>query len=193
MPLSQQWVVPSSPGVLRDAALCFNIDFFEFAPELARAYQPMLVQALFAYATDADPHVRMTAFYGIGTLAEHGDARYDGHVGGACALLVEALNRPDAREGDNVLATDNAVSALMKLALFRGHAIGAQAPALARKMLELLPITQDETEGETVHSLVVQAVAAQHALIIGDGWRNLQRLLELFADLCCTCRFAATR
>lgn len=181
--MASQWINGEMPPNLQDAALCFLVDMTEFGGDAARPLEGTLLQALGAHAEHKDPQVRMTALYGYGMLAEFGSEALDPMVPQLCQLCMNMVRSPQAREEDELPATDNAVSALFKFVLFRPHAVGGQGGSVVAQLLPLLPLLSDKTESRTLNSLLAQAAHAKVPAVVGEDWSNLPALLAVFADV----------
>jgi hypothetical protein len=67
---------------------------------------------------DSSSDVRQAAAYGLGLAGALGGEQFAGACAQAIPLLFAIANHPDARTEDNVLASENAVSAIGKICHF---------------------------------------------------------------------------
>lgn len=148
-------------------------------PPQAHSLLPRVIPALFECAASANPLLRHPALYGLGVCVQFGGAGFDAHVVPAAQLLVAVVSASDARSPDNVFATDNAMSALLKLARFRPAAV--DAPAIMRGALSYLPLRGDDIEARLVHGWLIAGLAAMDPLWLGAGGANAPALLGALA------------
>jgi len=86
---------------------------------------------------------------------------------------------PGAFDDENVVATENAISAMGKLCK-RGESIAA---ALLPLWLSLLPIRNDKQEARVVHKQLVELVAASNRILLGASFEGLPRIICLFGQI----------
>jgi hypothetical protein len=164
---------------LRASAICLADDLLEFASPGAHVLLPVVLPHLLECAMHAKPLLRHPAVYGLGVAAAHAGAGFDAHVPVASAVLARVLGQADARSEDNEFATDNAVSALVKLAKFRGAAVDGEA--IMRAALEYLPIRGDAVEARLVHGWLVAGLRDMDPLWAGAGGARGKELLSALA------------
>lgn len=84
-----------------------------------------------------------------------------------------------ARDGDMEMATDNAVSSIIKIAKFRPQNVDAQA--LMSSVVPYLPFKADGIEARLVHGWLVAGLATSDPLWIGAGGSRIPALLTALA------------
>ncbi|KAJ6713497.1 hypothetical protein OIU79_009476 [Salix purpurea] len=82
-------------------------------------YLPFLLEA----CNDENSDVRQAAVYGLGVCAEFGGSVFKSLVREALSRLNVVIRHPNAKQADNVMAYDNAVSALGKICQFHRDSI----------------------------------------------------------------------
>ncbi len=136
---------------MRAAALCLADDLTEHAP----ASHAMVLPTFFPHMLQCTAHdsaiLRHPACYGVGVVAQHANAAFLPHAPATIVALSQVIRAPDAREEENEGATDNAVAALIKIALFSppGALAGNLDPqAIMGGCIEYLPLKSDRIECE---------------------------------------------
>ncbi|KAI7999690.1 Importin-5 [Camellia lanceoleosa] len=109
----------------RRIAICIFDDVAEQCREAALKYYDTYLPFLLEACNDENPDVRQAAVYGIGVCAEFGGSMFRPLVGEALSRLDVVIRHPNAKHSDNVMAYDNAVSALGKICQFHRDSIDA--------------------------------------------------------------------
>jgi hypothetical protein len=92
-------------------------------------------------------------------------------------MLYGVVQKPDAREGESHMATDNAVSAVGKLVEFqRAH---VDAPTLLGAWLGYLPMTEDTEEACLVHATLLRWTEGGDAALLGAAQERLPAALQV--------------
>ncbi|PWA44600.1 importin-5 [Artemisia annua] len=112
------------------------------------AYLPFLFEA----CNDENSDVRQAAAYGLGVCAEYVGSAIKPLIGEALSSLNAVIRHPDALHPDNVMAYDNAVSALGKICHF--HRDSIDSAQVIPAWLNCLPIKGDVAEAKAVHELL---------------------------------------
>jgi len=169
LPVVQVLLPPDRPSSDRTAAICVFDDIIEHcsadggsAPFVAQG-TPVLLR----YSADESPDVRQAALYGLGVLAEHaGAALTDEQCLAAVTALLAVVSLPTARDEDWENATDNGVSALGKVLLFREGALGNDTTVLDT-WLGYLPVRADLAEAQIVHAQLCSLVERHGVRLLG--------------------------
>lgn len=177
----------SADPVLQQWAYALMDDVIEFggppAVELSlKAFTPALLQGLNDPATF---EVKQTCAYGVGIMAQFGGELYDSVVEQAIPLLGAIIFDSRAQLPENVMAKDNAVSALGKIAHFAG--VARNKPQLLDKAMQLffrgLPILVDEQEVSHSYGFLFDLIEQQHQLAQMYFFQDIPHLYEIFAEL----------
>ncbi|KAJ6430753.1 hypothetical protein OIU84_018296 [Salix udensis] len=107
----------------RRIAICIFDDVAEQCREAALKYYDTYLPFLLEACNDENPDVRQAAVYGLGVCAEFGGSVFKHLVGEALSRLNIVIQHPNAKQPDNVMAYDNAVSALGKICQFHRDSI----------------------------------------------------------------------
>ncbi|ONK65481.1 uncharacterized protein A4U43_C07F37550 [Asparagus officinalis] len=174
----------------RRIAICIFDDVAEQCREAALKYYDTFVPFLLEACNDANPDVRQAAVYGIGVCAEFGGSVFRPLVGEALSRLNNVIRQPDAQNADNIMAYDNAVSALGKICLF--HRDGIDASQIIPAWLSCLPIKNDLIEAKIVHEQLCFMVERSDRELLGPNNQFLPKILSVFAEVFCAGKDLAT-
>ncbi|CAJ1922046.1 unnamed protein product, partial [Sphenostylis stenocarpa] len=141
----------------------FRISFLPFFDELSSYITPMFA-----------------AVYGVGVCAEFGGSVFKPLVGEALSRLDAVIRHPNAQHPDNVMAYDNAVSALGKICQFHRDSINATQVVPA--WLSCLPIKGDLIEAKVVHDQLCSMVERSDTELIGPNNQYLPKIVAVFAE-----------
>ncbi|KAF3322060.1 importin-5 isoform X2 [Carex littledalei] len=167
----------------RRIAICIFDDVAEQCREAALKYYDTYLPFLLEAANDENANVRQAAVYGVGVCAEYGGAVFRPLVGEALSRLNNVIRHPEAMTPDNVMAYDNAVSAVGKICQFHRDAIDASQVIPA--WLSCLPIKGDLIEAKVVHDLLCSMVERSDAEILGPNNQYLPKIISVFAEVLC--------
>ncbi|KAF2314558.1 hypothetical protein GH714_027565 [Hevea brasiliensis] len=138
----------------RRIAICIFDDVAEQCRETALKYYDTFLPFVLEACNDDNPDVRQAAVYGLGVCAEFGGSVFKPLVGEALSRLNVVIRHPTAKQPENVMAYDNAVSALGKICQFHRESIDSAQVVPA--WLNCLPIKGDLIEAKVVHDSFVQ-------------------------------------
>lgn len=174
----------------RRIAICIFDDVAEQCHEAALKYYDTYLPFLLEACNDANPDVRQAAVYGIGVCAEFGGSVFRPLVGEALSRLNNVIRHPDAQHADNIMAYDNAVSALGKICLF--HRDSIDASQIIPAWLSCLPIKSDLIEAKIVHEQLCSMVERSDRELLGPNNQFLPKILSVFAEVLCAGKDLAT-
>ncbi|KAK9123341.1 hypothetical protein Sjap_012943 [Stephania japonica] len=174
----------------RRIAICIFDDVAEQCQETAVKYYDTYLPFLLEACNDESPDVRQAAAYGIGVCAEFGSSFFKPLVGEALSRLNVVIRDPNALHSDNVMAYDNAVSALGKICQFHRDSIDASQVVPA--WLSCLPIKGDLIEAKIVHEQLCSMVERSDRELLGPNNQNLSKIVAVFAEVLCVGKDLAT-
>lgn len=87
------------------------------------------------------------------------------------------INHDEAKEDDNLEATDNAISAMGRIALHQSR------PELFVPWLTYLPLHSDAAEAEVCYGMLCDLVEGNNASLLGTNFANLPRILVVMCDI----------
>ncbi|KAG4396095.1 hypothetical protein GLYMA_19G113200v4 [Glycine max] len=174
----------------RRIAICIFDDVAEHGREAALKYYDSFLPFLLEACNDEYPDVRQAAVYGVGVCAEFGGSVFSPLVGEALSRLDAVIRHPNALHADNIMAYDNAVSALGKICQFHRDSINAAQVVPA--WLSCLPIKGDLIEAKVVHDQLCSMVERSDRELIGPNNQYLSKIVAVFAEILCAGNDLAT-
>ncbi|KAI4350353.1 hypothetical protein L6164_004815 [Bauhinia variegata] len=174
----------------RRIAICIFDDVVEHCREAALKYYDSYLPFLLEACNDEYPDVRQAAVYGVGVCAEFGGSVFKTLVGEALSRLDNVIRHPNALHSDNVMAYDNAVSALGKICQF--HRDSINATQIVPAWLSCLPIKGDLIEAKVVHERLCSMVERSDRELLGPNNQYLSKIVAVFAEVLCAGNDLAT-
>ncbi|GJZ65987.1 importin-5-like protein [Tanacetum coccineum] len=167
----------------RRIAICIFDDVAEQCGVAALRYYDTYLPFLLEACNDENSDVRQAAVYGLGVCAEHGGSVIKPLIGEALSRLNSVIRHPNALHPDNVMAYDNAVSALGKVCHF--HRDSIDSAQVIPAWLNCLPIKGDVIEAKAVHELLSVMVERSDAELLGPNNQYLPKIVSIFAEILC--------
>ncbi|KAM0324546.1 hypothetical protein ACHAQA_007931 [Verticillium albo-atrum] len=158
----------SADPTQRQWGLCIMDDVLEYCGPESSRYANVITQPLIDGCQDASPAIRQAAAYGIGVAAHRGGAPWGQFLGGALPYLFQATRVPEARNDDNVYATENACAAIAKILHYNAGQV-ADAQAVIGQWLETLPVTNDEEAAPYAYAYLAELIDQQNPAVIGQA------------------------
>lgn len=147
----------SSDPTQRQWGLCIMDDVLEFCGERSWDFNSFIIDPLAAGCRDMAPANRQAAAYGVGVAAHKGGPNWAPFLGAAVALLFEVTQFPNARDDDNVFATENACAALAKILHFNNSRVQNADQTIAR-WIDTLPVVNDEEAAPYAYAYLAQLI-----------------------------------
>ncbi|KAF5735699.1 hypothetical protein HS088_TW15G01214 [Tripterygium wilfordii] len=167
----------------RRIAICIFDDVAEECRDTALRYYDTYLPFLLEACNDENPDVRQAAVYGLGVCAEFGGSVFQPLVGEALSRLNVVIRHPSALQPENVMAYDNAVSALGKICRF--HRDSIDAAQVVHAWLNCLPIKGDLIEAKVVHEQLCSMVERSDRELLGPNNQCLPKIIAVFAEVLC--------
>ncbi|KAL3719763.1 hypothetical protein ACJRO7_004699 [Eucalyptus globulus] len=167
----------------RRIAICIFDDVAEQCRETALKYYDTYLPFLLEACNDENPDVRQAAVYGLGVCAEFGGSVFKPLVGEALSRLNVVIRDPNALQPDNVMAYDNAVSALGKICQF--HRDNIDSSQVVPAWLNCLPIKGDVIEAKVVHDMLCSMVERSDRELLGPNNQYLPKIVTVFVEVLC--------
>ncbi|XP_052173065.1 uncharacterized protein LOC127788616 [Diospyros lotus] len=174
----------------RRIAICIFDDVAEQCREAALKYYDTYLPFLLEACNDENPDVRQAAVYGLGVCAEFGGSVFKPLVGEALSRLNVVIRDPNALQAENVMAYDNAVSALGKICRF--HRDRIDSAQVVPAWLSCLPIKGDLIEAKVVHDQLCSMVERSDKELLGPNNQYLPKIVAVFAEILCAGKDLAT-
>ncbi|KAL6511136.1 hypothetical protein OROGR_022260 [Orobanche gracilis] len=167
----------------RRIAICIFDDVAEQCRGAALKYYDAQLPFVLEACNDENPDVRQAAVYGLGVCAEFGGSVFKPLVGEALSRLNAVIRHPNALQPENVMAYDNAVSALGKISQFHRDSIDSAQVVTA--WLSCLPIKGDLVEAKVVHDLLCSMVERSDRDLLGPNNQYLPKIVSVFTEVLC--------
>ncbi|CAO3641141.1 unnamed protein product [Cunninghamella echinulata] len=164
----------------RQWAICVFDDVIEFTGVASFNYSNYFLQAMLNGLADPTGEVRQASAYGIGVSAQFGGPQYADACAAALDPLFTIIKAPNARDEDNVMITENAISAVSKICQFNGSKIDVNSVLSA--WVDTLPITNDDQEAPIVYTYLLNLLEAHHPSILGPNNANIPSLVKTFTE-----------
>ncbi|KAH1050748.1 hypothetical protein AAZX31_08G112200 [Glycine max] len=187
--LTPMWGRDKTPEERR-IAICIFDDVAEQCREAAIKYYDTYLPFLLEACNDETPDVRQAAVYGLGVCAEFGGSVFKPLVGEALLRLNAVIQHPNALHSDNVMAYDNAVSALGKICQF--HRDSIDSAQVVPAWLNCLPIKGDLIEAKVVHDQLCSMAERSDSELLGPNNQYLPKIVSVFAEVLCAGKDLAT-
>jgi len=165
----------------RRIALGLMDDMLEHAPSSSAKYvKQMLPLFSEAMMEPSAPDLNQCAVYGLGVVAVNFSAELTPILPQVLEAVLAMVQAPDARTSEHEHRFDNAVSTLGKLITAYGEQLGGKAGQVTELWVNALPIKKDTEEAAAVHKQLAAMVAAKDPRVLGEGNKNLQKLVEVY-------------
>ncbi|CAA3002294.1 importin-5-like [Olea europaea subsp. europaea] len=174
----------------RRIAICIFDDVAEQCHEAALKYYDTYLPFLFEACNDENPDVCQAAVYGLGVCAEFGGSVFKPLTGEALSRLNVVIRHPNSLQPDNMMAYDNAVSALGKICQY--HRDSIDTAQVVPAWLSCLPIKGDLIEAKVVHDQLCSMVERSDMELLGPNNQNLPKIVSVFAEVICAGKDLAT-
>ncbi|KAK8938099.1 hypothetical protein KSP40_PGU009686 [Platanthera guangdongensis] len=165
----------------RRIAICIFDDVAEQCKGTAHKYYDTYLPFLLEACNDENSDVRQAAVYGIGVCAEFGNSVFRPLVGVALSRLNSVIRHPNAQHMDNIMAYDNAVSALGKICQYQRNSI--DAAQVVPSWLSCLPLKGDLIEAKIVHEHLCLMVERSDRELLGPNNQYLPKIVSVFAEV----------
>ncbi|KAL9274571.1 Importin-5-like protein [Drosera capensis] len=181
--LTPMWGKDKTPEERR-IAICIFDDIAEHCREAAVRYYDTYLPFLLEACNDENSDVRQAAVYGLGVCAEFGGSVFKPLVGEALSRLNVIMQDPNALLPENVMAYDNAVSALGKICQFHRDRIdSAQCGWLG--LVDYLCVNLANVE-------LVASIFRSDRELLGPNDQYLPKIIAVFAEVLCAGKDLAT-
>jgi len=174
------------PETLLWNALCFFDDVVEHCGiATSQKYLPTCAPMMVRSAGNNDPYVRQAAIYGIGQLAEQAKEFFANNnlCGQALNLLMQVLRRPDARDEEQLGATENAVGAIGRICAFHGSRNDVPTQEILPVWLSFLPLRDDMIEAYIVHRHLLALLQGKNTDLLGKDLMRLPVALKVVCEI----------
>jgi hypothetical protein len=141
----------------RQWAICIYDDVLEFCGLQTWSYQGHIVQPLVDGMRDNVSPNRQAAVYGVGVAARYGGPEWADFVAASIPILFEATSRPNARDDDNIFATENACATIAKILHYSSSKV-ANIQDVVTAWIDTLPVENDDEAAPYAYSFLAQLI-----------------------------------
>ncbi|KAI8073867.1 armadillo-type protein [Gongronella butleri] len=180
LPQTLQFLAHQNPAA-RQWATCVFDDLVEYTGPASFNYSQYFVQPLLTSLSDNSTELRQAAAYGVGVWAQFGGPSYADACAAAIEPLFAMINQPESRTDDNVMATENAISAVAKICQYNASKLPNIDQVLSA-WVDSLPIVNDETEATSVYTYLFTLLEANHPSVLGPNNANIPQLVKVFTS-----------
>lgn len=174
-------VNPDRPWADQQWGLCVWDDVIEHTDVEAMKYRDLFVPQMVRAICDKHPEVRQAASYGIGVMAMYAEPAFHPVCVESLPILVEVIQHADSREPDNVMATENVISAVTKICRYCSNHVNVND--ILPHWLNWLPIYEDEDEAEHIYDYLCDLIQQNNMIILGENNSNLPRIFDILATV----------
>jgi importin-5 len=141
----------------RQWALCIFDDVLEFCGAQSWSYSSHLLQPLIDGMRDDVAANRQAATYGVGVAAHKGGEGWSEFVAASLPMLFQVTQRPNARVGDDVYATENASASIAKILHYNNSKVG-NVQEVITAWIETLPVINDEEAAPFAYAFLASLI-----------------------------------
>ncbi|KAF5682658.1 importin subunit beta-3 [Fusarium denticulatum] len=167
MPTYEGFLTSNDP-TQRQWGLCIMDDVLEYCGPESTRYANYITQPLIDGCRDASPAIRQAAAYGIGVAAHRGGAPWAQFLRGSVPFLFQVTQVPDARNEDNVYATENACAAIAKILHYNASTVG-DVQTVITQWVETLPVTNDEEAAPYAYAYLAELIDQRHPAVASQA------------------------
>ncbi|KAK0610440.1 armadillo-type protein [Bombardia bombarda] len=158
----------SSDPTQRQWGLCIMDDVLEYCGNDSVGFANYISEPLLNGCKDPSPAIRQAAAYGIGVAAHRGGSAWAAFLGRALENLFAIMQVPDARNEENIYATENACAAIAKILHYNASAIQPVDQIIAQ-WIEYLPVTNDEEAAPYAYLYLTELIKNQYPVVVAQA------------------------
>lgn len=148
----------TSPEVTqRQWAICIMDDLLEFCGPQSWQYKDHIIQPLVDGMRDESPSNRQAAAYGVGIAAQKGGDAWSDFVAASLDVLFQVTKVADARDEEQVFATENACASIAKILHYNSSKV-PNPQQIVDSWIDTLPIVNDEEAAPYAYSFLAQLI-----------------------------------
>ncbi|GAB0131840.1 hypothetical protein EsDP_00000297 [Epichloe bromicola] len=152
----------------RQWGLCILDDVLEYCGPESHRYSNYITQPLLDGCRDSSAAIRQAAAYGIGVAAHHGGAPWTQFLGGSIPYLFQVAQVSEARNDENVYATENACAAIAKILHYNAGSVG-DTQAVIAQWVDTLPIVNDEEAVPYAYAYLAELIDQRNPVILNQA------------------------
>ncbi|GFR78745.1 importin-5 [Elysia marginata] len=180
MPYFEKLLAADRPWSDRQWGLCVWDDVVEHTGPVSFKYKDLFLDHMINAITDKTAEVRQAAAYGIGVIGQFGGNVYADACAECIPRLVSVIEHAESKLVENAPATDNAISACVKICQFNNTKVNVDE--ILARLVSWLPILSDEEEAVHVYSYFCDLLDKNHPGIMGENAANLPKLVAIVGE-----------
>ncbi|KAL8882256.1 MAG: hypothetical protein Q9198_000720 [Flavoplaca austrocitrina] len=157
--------VTSNDSTQRQWAICILDDVLEFCGDQSWSYQHHIQRPLVDGMRDPIPANRQAACYGVGMAAQKGGPAWATFCSESLQVLFAACALPNAREDDDVFATENACASIAKI-LQSPHSRIPNVQEVIPHWINTLPVVNDEEAAPYAYMYLAKLIDENNPAVI---------------------------
>ncbi|KAJ3377651.1 hypothetical protein HDU84_008356 [Entophlyctis sp. JEL0112] len=169
----------NSKDDIKHFGLCVFADVVEYCGATAFAYQGLFFEAFVQSLGSKDADVRQAAAYSVGICASKGGPEFAPGCVAALSPLGAMILDGRARSPDNIMATENAISAVGKICAAYAGAPGFNVNQTLAYWLNSLPILNDLEEANVSYAYLLQLIEQNNPVILGSNNSNIAKIVSI--------------
>ncbi|KAI8620372.1 armadillo-type protein [Chytriomyces sp. MP71] len=181
LPKFQQFLTHQKDDV-KHFGLCVFADVVEYCGPASFQYSGMFFEEFVKALNSKDEDVRQAAAYSVGVCASKGGADFAHGCIAALQPLGAMIMAPKAKNMDNIMATENAISAVGKICAAYPSVPGFDANTALGYWLAAMPVIHDEAEADICYRFLLNLVEAQHPAVLGANNEGLPKVAVILAN-----------
>ncbi|KAJ3143227.1 hypothetical protein HK100_000026 [Physocladia obscura] len=159
--------------------LCVFADVVEFCGPASFKYHTLFFEQFVQALSSKDADVRQAAAYSVGICASKGGADFASGCIAALGPLGSLILDSKAKSTDNIMATENAISAVGKICASYNGARGFDSNQALTYWFNSMPILNDQDEANVSYSYLLQLIESNHPAILGPNNSNFPKIVSV--------------
>eukprot|EP01100_Stratorugosa_tubuloviscum_P001006 TRINITY_DN1224_c0_g2_i1.p1 TRINITY_DN1224_c0_g2~~TRINITY_DN1224_c0_g2_i1.p1 ORF type:complete len:1087 (-),score=588.52 TRINITY_DN1224_c0_g2_i1:206-3466(-) len=184
LPIINKLINEKKYTVDRHVSLCIIDDAIE------NTANPVLIDMFFKYlleySQDTDPKVRQASVFGIGAAAQYCQQKFISLIPESLNALSKVIFAQDAKEEENIFATENAIAAVGKIIFYQWDTTkNLQPGSLLSTWLGCLPVTEDLVESKITYDIFCNLLNNNETnqYLFGPSAQNFTKIFSIFKEI----------
>ncbi|KAI9345625.1 armadillo-type protein [Obelidium mucronatum] len=171
----------NSKDDVKHFGLCVFADLVEYCGPASFQFSAMFFESFVQALSSKDEDVRQAAAYSVGICAAKGGPDFANGCIAALAPLGAMILDPKSKTVDNVMATENAISAVGKICAAYAGASGFDSNQALSYWFNSMPILNDQEEANVSYVYFLSLVESSHPVILGPNNSNFPKIVSILA------------
>ncbi|KAH3757091.1 ARM family protein [Pelomyxa schiedti] len=180
VPIAVQLLADNRQAFELQRAICIFDDVIEFYCPGAIEFFPTIVPFLVKYSGHKDYALRQACVFGLGACGLYAGEAFAPYIADSLRVLDWVIQQPGSRIGDDLLPTENAISAVLKIIV--GQETRINVAEMLPKWLSYLPIVEDDIEGPYCYDHLCGFIERGNTYILGNQYQNIPHIIKVFAQ-----------